>query len=85
MEATAAAAQPTPPRQPGVPWLPLFALLIFVVYPLSIGPAFKLAEMRVLPAKALGIYLPLTRAAEQIPPIRTFINWYVFQAWKVFE
>jgi hypothetical protein len=85
MELTqATAAEPAPPRHgPSIRWLPLLAVLIFVVYPLSAGPIYKLVDKDIVPRGALAIYKPLETAATIIPGTGAALDWYIFQVWKV--
>jgi hypothetical protein len=66
-----------------VPWLLLFAFLILVVYPLSIGPALKLAITGILPPQTLEIYRPLMMVTRRTLWASDFIGWYITKVWKV--
>jgi hypothetical protein len=80
MEATT--AQPTAPQPRRVPWLPLFAFFILVVYPLSIGPAYRFAR-NVTPSSTLNtIYSPLLQIARHSKTARNLLDWYVTTIWK---
>jgi hypothetical protein len=85
MEPTQAiAAQPARPQHgPTIPWLPLFAFLILVVYPLSSGPIFKLEEKGIIPHEACDVYLPLVFAADHNRLVGEFFIFYVGKVWKV--
>ena len=55
--------------------------LLLVIYPLSTGPALKLAEHKVIPFGVLAIYEPLTPLCDHYPPVRNFFTWYVQEVW----
>ncbi len=59
----------------------LVAFLLLVIYPLSLGPALKLAERRIIPFRVLAIYEPLTPLCDHCPPARHFFDWYVQDVW----
>jgi hypothetical protein len=91
----AIAAQPPAPRHdPTIPWLPLFALLVLLIYPLSTGPVYKLASKSVIPWQTIfTVYKPLFTVADSDPlfmaprdhnpPIRRLFSWYIFTVWNV--
>ena len=60
----------------------LVAFLLLVVYPLTLGPALKLAELRMIPFQVLAIYEPLTPLCDHCPPVRRFFDWYVQDVWR---
>ncbi len=59
----------------------LAPLLLLVIYPLSLGPALKLAELGIIPFRVLAIYEPLTSLCDHCPPVRHFFDWYVQDVW----
>jgi hypothetical protein len=79
----AIAAQPASPRHgPNVPWLPFLAFLILVVYPLSMGPTFKLIQLRILPMQVIYIYDPLQAVIAHSTVLQNFFNWYITRLWS---
>ena len=73
---------PDSSRRAGMPiavWLTIFLLLI---YPLSTGPAVKLAEHEVVSMDALEyVYAPLIWLAEHCDPVADFFEWYLSDVW----
>jgi hypothetical protein len=66
----------------GFPWLTA-ALLVFVAYPLSTGPAIKLWEKGLIPLQPLEImYKPLELMSNSCPPIQHFFEWYICKVWR---
>lgn len=56
-------------------WL---SVLVFIVYPLSFGPAALLYEKHPsMQAILLGFYTPLVLLSLNCPPLEKFIDWYV--------
>jgi hypothetical protein len=88
-------AQPPAPRHsPTIAWLPLFALLVLLIYPLSTGPMYKLASKSLISWRVIfTVYKPLFRVADSDPlfmaprdpnpAIRRLFSWYIFTVWKV--
>jgi hypothetical protein len=63
-------------------WCPLLA--VFVFYPLSSGPAWKLWEIGWLPSEGLTVfYAPLDVVGLYVPGVNETIRWYVHRLWRV--
>jgi hypothetical protein len=63
-------------------WLAWAFVLLFVIYPLSIGPAYRLAG-NVTPSSPLNIvYSPLLQIARHSKAARNILDWYVTTVWK---
>jgi hypothetical protein len=59
-------------------------VLLFVVYPLSVGPAAKLYFMKVIPGRPVeAFYAPLGFAVNRSPGLERFFAWYLDDLWKV--
>jgi hypothetical protein len=57
-------------------------VLLLVLYPLSTGPALKLAEHDVISLDALEyVYAPLGWLAQHSPPVQAFFDWYLGDVW----
>jgi len=58
--------------------------LVFVVYPLSIGPAawLHLKAPSTRPALEV-IYAPLTALSDHSDPVRDVMLWYVTKIWRI--
>jgi len=58
-------------------------VLVFVVYPLSVGPAVKLMDTGLLSYKVVEpVYYPLGKAAKYCPPVHAFFDWYLGEVWN---
>jgi hypothetical protein len=66
-----------------LPWV-WITLIVLVLYPLSIGPAYRLSYSyhwcgdRTLEA----IYLPIGLACVKSRPVRDVFQWYIFVLWR---
>jgi hypothetical protein len=61
----------------------LSLVLLLVVYPLSAGPACKLAGMGYLNATVLRyFYMPLAGAIAHSPGLQRLFEWYIRDVWK---
>ncbi len=68
-------------RRHGSLWL-WVCLLVFVVYPLSTGPVFKLTPMiGGPPAAVMAIYSPLGYLYDHSHAVRAFYDWYHQKVW----
>lgn len=65
----------------GPGWLVWLVILIFVVYPLSFGPAFKLVFDWGVPREVLFIYEPIVMVSGY-EPVGDFFVWYVYDFWS---
>ena len=54
---------------------------LFLLYPLSIGPVFKLVLANRLPSSVLRIYDPLRPLVNKYQPIDSFFRWYIEDVW----
>jgi hypothetical protein len=82
--ANATEAQTEPAHRGAFTWLLWFFILLFVVYPLSIGPAAKFCQIYPAAEPPLNIlYQPLGRVAAHCPPVFLFLRWYCNTIWKV--
>jgi hypothetical protein len=65
-------------------WLVWCVVVLFVVYPLSIGPAMKLTAKGIVGRKAFIIfYTPLIKAADHVSIVRIPLNWYLENVWRI--
>ena len=56
--------------------------MMLVLYVLSVGPMFRLAQNGTLPWRSFEvIYAPLDLAA-RFKPVDRFVQWYIFDVWK---
>jgi len=63
--------------KPGSLWI-LWIILVPLFYVLSIGPAQRLAAMPgINPDILIVIYAPLRFVADNCPPIKSVLRWYV--------
>ena len=66
----------------GCPRLVLIIGLLLACYPLSIGPAWKLQESRVISWEAYArIYCPLHAISRKSPVLMNIVDWYVIKLW----
>ena len=65
----------------GAGWLVWLLVLVFLVYPLSFGPAFKLVTEGELPQETLTLYDPLVMLAT-FEPVGDFFVWYIYDLWN---
>jgi hypothetical protein len=75
--------EPSAPRQPHsiTPWV--WALvLIFLAYPLSIGPAAKLWGA-VPPGMVVAFYRPISWLCEKSPAVTKVVDWYLDKVWHL--
>lgn len=71
------------PRRSGFGTLGWIVVVLLVVYPLSTGPAVKLAEHDMVSDTTLEIvYAPLIWLTEHCPPVKDFFDWYLSDVWK---
>jgi hypothetical protein len=67
----------------GMPFAGWLAILLLVLYPLSTGPAVKLAEHDIVSMDILEyVYAPLIWLAENCPPVADFFEWYLVDVWN---
>ena len=60
----------------------LWALVVVVIYNLSVGPAARLHDEGLIPDSASVIYSPLIFLSEHFAPADRFFQWYVADVWK---
>jgi hypothetical protein len=59
------------------------AIAIFIIYPLSTGPIFKLAQYDRVPFGIMKVYAPLDWLGNHCTPLGSFLHWYVLDVWRV--
>ena len=60
------------------------ALLLLVLYPLSIGPAAWVSYRYPSTGRVTGVlYRPLLFAAEEVPALDYFLVWYLYTVWHI--
>ena len=60
-------------------WL---AFLLFVVYPLSVGPAAWVWQQFPAARRPIeALYAPLEQTAKRFPVLARFFEWYIFDVW----
>ena len=75
---------PVPPKGASFGWLLWFLLFLFVVYPLSLGPAARLHQKFPKARPAIeAVYQPLVALMEHSPTARAACMWYLSRIWKV--
>jgi hypothetical protein len=82
-EKTGASAREPEGRSHG--GLRLFVVLgvLLVLYPLSVGPMYKLRENGLAPSSATVLYAPLRMLCDRSEVAKGFIAWYLDDVWKV--
>jgi hypothetical protein len=65
-------------------WFLWMFFLVFVVYPLSIGPAAWL-HLKAPPVRPAieGFYKPVTMLADHFEQLGDFMHWYVVSVWQI--
>jgi len=67
--------------RPGSLWI-VWIILVPLVYVLSIGPAARLVAMpNINPDYLVVIYRPLGLVADNCPPLKSVLRWYI-DLWK---
>ncbi len=80
-----AAAETAACQKRGHSWWIWVLVFIFIVYPLSIGPAMKLCVMGYYsPGIVSTAYAPLRRVIDSSPPLRRLFEWYIDDVWKAY-
>jgi hypothetical protein len=76
--------KPEPRRRGPGPWV-WAAILLFIIYPLSIGPVFRVCDaMGISFTFLMGtIYLPLMWFSVRNEASRGILYWYMFRLWGV--
>jgi hypothetical protein len=74
---------PESSRRHETPFAVWLAVLLLVLYPLSTGPAVRLAEHDIVSMDILEhLYAPLIWLAENCPPVADFFEWYLVDVWN---
>ena len=59
-------------------------VLLFIVYPLSMGPAMKLHEVGLLPKPVIPlVYKPIIFVSDRVPLVSSFFDWYFVKIWRM--
>jgi hypothetical protein len=71
-------------RGGGLIWF-VWAASALVLYVLSTGPVAKLYAKGFLPqAPLMFLYQPLGLLGDNVPPVRTFFEWYIIDVWHCY-
>jgi len=61
----------------------LWLILIFVIYPFSFGPAYKLSQVCPAIKPALVVYAPLALLIQKSETAGEITVWYLYNVWDV--
>jgi len=65
-------------------WLSWLGFVIFIVYPLSVGPAIWLYEQGALRDEIEVVYTPLVCLYTHSELAQAFFDWYLQDVWQVY-
>ena len=72
-------------RRSGACVVIVFLLLVFIVYPASLGPFWWLYLAGYLPDDSIAVagwvYVPLGLASEYVPGVEYVMGWYIEDVW----
>jgi hypothetical protein len=62
-------------------WVAWACFIVFILYPLSIGPAARLYEKGIARSEIEALYTPLGTLAEHSDVAQEILEWYLLDVW----